>query len=43
MHVAEKEDVSGLQGSFHHEFSVVVNRIELARRSYPLSVQILAD
>jgi len=39
--VAEEEDVSAFQGPLHHKLSVVVDRVELARRSNPLPIQVL--
>ena len=42
MHVAEEENVTALQRALHHQLGVVVDRVELARGTDPLTVQILA-
>ena len=42
MEITEEENVSTLQRALHHEFRVVIDRVELARRSNPLPVQILS-
>ena len=40
--ITVEEDVTTLQCPFHHHLDMVVYGVELARRSNPLSVQILA-
>ena len=42
MHVAEEKDISALQRPLHHQLRVVVDRVELARRPNPLTIQILS-
>lgn len=41
MKITEKEYVTAFQGSFHHEFEVIIDWVELARGSDILSIQIL--
>ena len=43
MEIAEKEDLSGLLSLLHHQFGVVVYRVQFRARPNPLPVQILAD
>lgn len=40
MHVAVEKYVSRFKRSFHHQFSVIINRVELARATHPLSVKV---
>ena len=42
MEVAKEEDVTTFQCPLHHQLCVVVNRVELAGRSNPLAIEVLA-
>ena len=43
MEVTEEKDFSRFLGFLHHEFGVIVDRVQLGTRANPLSVEILTN